>query len=81
MTYTHAQLAQAIIDLQKFVNIAEPVERALRNAANFAQWEKDSTEAAHRVVCDGKFGTEVADVAAAEEAAKAAATKEEVKEA
>ena len=59
--YTEDQMAQAIIDLQKIGGVKEPVERALRNAKGFAQWERDSTEAAHGVVCNRKFGTEVED--------------------
>lgn len=59
-TYTDEEMAQAVVDLQKIAGIAEPPERALRNAKGFAKWERESTQAAHTIVCDGKFGTEVA---------------------
>jgi DNA-binding transcriptional regulator YhcF (GntR family) len=57
--YTDEQIAQAIIDLQKFAGIEEPVEQAIRNAKEFDLSEKEATQAAHRVVCGGKFGGEI----------------------
>jgi hypothetical protein len=50
---TDEQGVQAIIDLQKVVGIDEPEERARRSWENFAEWEKKSTERAHKAVCGG----------------------------
>jgi hypothetical protein len=57
--YSDEQIAQAIIDLQKIVGINEPAEQAIRNAKDFRPSEKEATEAAHRIVCGGKFGDEI----------------------
>lgn len=69
-TYDDDQMAQAVIDLQKIAGITEPVERAIRNSKGFAKWERESTQAAHRIVCDGKFGTEIAEYRKAQSEAK-----------
>lgn len=57
--YTDKQGAQAIIDLQRFAGIKEPVERAVANWKAFGEREKRATENAHMNVTGGKFGTEM----------------------
>lgn len=59
--YTPDQLAQAVVDLQRAVGIAEPIERAILNSGKFEPTQRDSTIRVHRLMYADNFGPEVSD--------------------
>ncbi len=51
MEFDREKGIQAIIELQKFVGIDEPRERAEKNWDKFSKFDKQNTMNAHKIFC------------------------------